>query len=130
MIPTVRKYSLSTVYSLMNLNDVFLQAIARPSPRLATRIELHRLSLATPQDRWYTGSGATQKRGTIFGYAGRRSNGATSLGTMLEGAADCTVTRHWSVNGYTGVMKGGGVVRRTFARDLLIFAYVENVWQL
>ncbi len=90
----------------------------------------HRLGLATAQDRWYSGSGATQKTGTTFGYAGRRSNGATSLGTMLEGAADRAISRRWSVNGYLGVMKAGDVVRRTFAGNWLTFAYVESVVQL
>ena len=64
-----------------------------------------------------------------FGYAGRRSNGATSLGTILEAAADRTISRHWSVNGYVGVMKGGDVVRGTFAHDRLTFAYVESIVQ-
>jgi hypothetical protein len=130
MMPTVRKYSLSTVYSLMNLNDMFAQVIGRPSSRWTLRIDLHQLGLATAQDRWYTGSGATEKQGTIFGYAGRRSNGSTSLGTMFDGAVDYVFTRRWSVNAYTGVMKGGDVVRGTFAGDRLIFAYVENVLQM
>ena len=130
VMPTVRKYSLSTVYSLMNLDDVFVHAFFSPNPKVNVRVDLHRLDLATAQDRWYSGSGATQKTGTNFGYAGRRSNGATSLGTMLEGAADRAISRRWSVNGYLGVMKAGDVVRRTFAGNWLTFAYVESVVQL
>ena len=118
VMPTVRKYSLSTVYSLMNLSDVFVQTLFVPSPTLSVRVDLHRLDLVTAADRWYAGSGATQKAGTNFGYAGRRSNGATSLGTMLEGSADRAISRRWSVNGYVGVMKGGDVVRGTFAGEL------------
>ena len=129
VMPTVRKYSLSTVYSLMNLNDVFAQLLLRPSSALNLRIDLHRLDLVTAADRWYAGSGATQKAGTNFGYAGRRSNGATSLGTMLEGAADRAITRHWSINGYAGVMRGGEVVQRTFAGRWLTFGYIESVLQ-
>lgn len=126
----MRKYSLSTVYSLMNLNDVLVQALLRPSPTLNVRVDLHRLDRATARDRWYTGSGATQRTGTTFGYAGRASSGATSLGTMLEGSADRAISRHWSVNGYVGVMKGGEVVRGTFGGDWLTFAYVESVVQV
>ena len=129
VMPTVRKYSLSTVYSLMNLDDVFAQLLLRPGSALTVRVDLHRLDLVTAADRWYAGSGATQKAGTSFGYAGRRSNGATSLGTMLEGAADRAVTRHWSINGYAGVMRGGEVVQRLFRGEWLTFAYVENVLQ-
>ena len=130
IMPTVRKYSLSTVYSLMNLDDVFVQAFVSPSPKLTVRVDLHRLALVTAEDRWYAGSGATQKTGTNFGYAGRRSNGATSLGTMFEGSADRAISRHWSVNGYGGVMKGGDVVRRTFAGGWLTFMYLESVVQI
>jgi hypothetical protein len=129
MMPTARKYSLSTLYTLMNLNDLFVQALLRPAPALTVRVDLHRLDLATAQDRWYSGSGATQKTGTSFGYAGRRSGGATSLGTMLEASSDYAIARHWSVNGYIGVMKGGDVVRRTFAGHWLTFAYVESLVQ-
>jgi hypothetical protein len=130
VMPTVRKYSLSTVYGLMNLNDAFVQALFSPSPTLSVRVDLHRLDLATAADLWYSGSGATQKDGTNFGYAGRRSNGATSLGTMLEGSVDRVISRRWSVNGYVGVMKGGDVVRGTFAGDWLTFGYVESVVQV
>jgi hypothetical protein len=130
IMPTVRKYSLSTVYGLMNLDDVFVHGFFSPSPKLNVRVDLHRLDLSTAADRWYSGSGATQNTGTTFGYAGRRSNGATSLGTMLEGSADRTISRRWSVNGYAGVMKGGAVVRGTFAGHWLTFAYVESVVQL
>jgi Alginate export len=129
VMPTIRKYSLSTVYGLMNLTDVFAQTLLRPSATLSVRIDLHRLDLVTAADRWYAGSGATQKSGTNFGYSGRRSNGATSLGTMLEGAADRSISRHWSINGYAGVMKGGDIVRRLFDGEWLTFGYVENVLQ-
>ncbi len=129
-MPTVRKYSLSTVYSLMNLNDVFVQALFFPSPKLNVRFDLRHLDLASAADLWYSGSGATQDAGTNFGYAGRRSNGATSLGTIVEGSVDRAISRRWSVNGYLGVMRGGNVVRGTFAGDWLTFAYLENVVQL
>ena len=129
VMPTIRKYSLSTVYSLMNLNDAFAQTVLRPSPKLTLRVDLHALDLVSAADRWYAGSGATQSTGTYFGYAGRVSNGQTSLGTMIEGSADRSISRHWSINGYVGVMRGGDVVRRAFSGDVLTFAYVENVIQ-
>jgi hypothetical protein len=130
VMPTVRKYSLSTVYGLMNLDDRFVQAFFVPAAALTVRIDLHRLDLASAADLWYSGSGATQKTGTNFGYAGRRSNGATALGTMLEGSVDRAISRRWSVNAYAGVMKAGDVVCGTFAGDWLTFGYVESVVQL
>lgn len=128
-LPTVRKYSLSATYSQMNLSDVFVQALLRPRARLNLRIDTHRLDLVTSADRWYSGSGATQASGTVFGYSGRPSKGATSLGTVIEGSADYVFNRHWSLNGYVGFINGGAIVQRTFAGHRLRFAYLENVVQ-
>jgi hypothetical protein len=127
MLPTARRYSLSAVYTQMNLRDTFVQAMLRPSPKLSLRSDLHRLDLLEPADRWYFGSGATQRRGTGFGYGTRISNGETSLATVLEAAADYTFNARWSVNGYVGWLSGGEIVERLFADRNLTFLYAENV---
>jgi hypothetical protein len=127
MLPTGRKYSLSTTYNLMNLTELFAQALFRPHPKVGVRIDVHGLRLTDAADLWYSGSGATQSSGTIFGFAGRRSNGSKELGTIAEGAADWTVSPHFSVNGYLGRMWGGDVVGGTFAATRLVFGYVETV---
>jgi hypothetical protein len=129
MLPTVRKYSLSATYSQMNLVDIFGQIWIAPTARTTVRVDVHRLALATAADRWYAGSGATQEEGTIFGYAGRLSRGATRLGTVAEGSVDVRLTRRWSINGYLGIVRGGEVVRRSFAGRWLGFGYLENVVQ-
>jgi Alginate export len=129
MLPTVRRYSQTAAYSQMNVNDIFVQTFLRPMPSLAVRLDVHRVDLASARDHWYSGSGATQQRGTQFGFAGRPSNGATGLGTTVEASVDYALTRHWSLNGFVGVMRGGEVVRRTFAGSTMTFAYVENVLQ-
>lgn len=126
VLPTVRRFSLSTVYNLMNLNDRFVQVLLRPRPALGLRADVHWLSLARASDGWYVGSGATQEEGTIFGYAVRPSGGFTGLGTVIEGSADYTVNRHLNINGYLGAIRGGDVVRRSFAGDRLLFGYVET----
>jgi hypothetical protein len=126
-LPTARKYSLSTTYNLMNLTELFGQALLRPRANVGLRFDVHGLRLTDAADLWYSGSGATQSSGTIFGFAGRRSNGSTELGTMVEGAADWTVSPHFSVNGYLGRMWGGDVVGGTFAGTRLVFGYVETV---
>lgn len=129
VLPTVRKYSLSASYAQMNLRDLFAQVFLKPHAKVSARLDLHRLDLAQAADRWYGGSGATQSRGTFFGYSGRPSRGATALGTVVEGSADLTLTKQWSVNGYLGTMAGGEVVKRNFAGDRMVFFYVENVIQ-
>lgn len=126
-LPTARKYALSTAYTFMNLDDLFVQAVVRPHARVSIRADVHHLRLAAAADLWYAGSGATRRTGSIFGYAGRRSGGASDLGTIVEASADWTINRRWSINGYVGRLAAGDVVRATFAGDRLTFGYVENV---
>jgi hypothetical protein len=129
ILPTVRKYSLTATYAVMNLNDAFVQLLAAPRPAVSLRVDLHQLTLADRADRWYFGSGATQSSGTNFGYGTRPSLGHAGLGTVLEGSADYRVNSHWSVNGYLGVIRGGDVVTALFAGRMLVFGYLENVLQ-
>jgi Alginate export len=127
MLPTVRRFSQTTAYSTMNLRDVFVQAQARPHPSLGLRLDLRRVDLASAADLWYAGSGATLARGAVFGYAGRRSNGSTRLGTSVEASADYAITPRVSVNGFLGHLRGGPVVTGTFAGRDLWFGYLESV---
>jgi hypothetical protein len=126
LLPTSRKYSLSAVYSQMNVRDLFAQL--RIEPRyLNARIEVHRLTLASGADLWYQGSGATASGDRFFGFAGRHAGGETSLGTVLEGTVDVPIKKYWSVNAYAGTMWGGGVVKRWFTGTRLFFWSLENV---
>jgi hypothetical protein len=129
IMPTVRRYSFTTAYAPMNLRDGFVELSLRPMPRVRARIDLRSLRLAAASDRWYGGSGATQKQGTFFGYAGRPSAGFRDLGTVVEGALDVTINPHWSVNGFFGTIAGGRVVTTLFRGDRLRFGYIENVIQ-
>jgi Alginate export len=129
MLPTVRRYAQTAGYSQMNNTDVFAQALLRPSPTLSLRVDVRRVGLASARDMWYFGSGATQSRGSLFGFSTRPANGATHLASIAEGSADYTVSRRWSVNGYVGLAKGGQVIRRAFTGSTMVFAYLENVLQ-
>jgi len=127
MLPTSRRYSLSNTYAQMNMQELFGQVYLYPSSSVSLRADVHRVSLADPNDRWYAGSGATERRGIFFGYSMRPSNAATSLGTVIEGSADVKINRYWSVNGYLGHIAGGDVVKRLFTGDRLTFFYLESV---
>jgi hypothetical protein len=126
MLPSSRKYALSSVYAQMNLRDAFVQAWIEPR-RFSARIEVHQVSLASGRDLWYQGSGATVSRDRFFGFSGRAAAGDTSLGTVLEGTLDVPIRKYWSVNGYAGTMWGGGVVARMFTGKRLTFWSIENV---
>ena len=126
LLPTVRKYSLTASYNLMNSTDVFVQAILRPRPTLNLGIDLHHVGLTEAADRWYLGAGATQERGTNFGYGARTSSGSTNLGTVVQGSVSYRINSHWSVNGFLGLINAGRVVLGSFDGEKLIYGYVEN----
>lgn len=127
VLPTVRRFSQTTVFSTMNVDDTFVQVMARPHKRLGLRVDVHDLRLASAADLWYIGSGATLEEGAVFGYSGRRSNGSRDLGTSIETSADVTLTPFWSVNAFVGHVNGGRVVTGTFRGDRFWFLYVEQV---
>ncbi len=129
MLPTVRRYAQSALYSQMNNTDLFAQMIARPRSHINVRLDWHRVGLASSRDGWYFGSGATQQHGGIFGFATRPSFGSTHLVTIGDGSIDYTVGPHWSVNGYLAVGRGGRVVTSAFEGRSMAFGYVENVVQ-
>src|SRR5918993_1132425 len=127
MLPTGRRYSMTTAYSQMNLNDRFVQAVLKPHARWTVRADVHRLSLARADDGWYFGSGATQEEGAIFGFALRPSGGHTGLGTSVEASVDYSVNTHLSVNGFIAHMRGGDVVGQSFVGRDLRFGYIETL---
>jgi len=126
MLPSSRKYALSSAYAQMNVRDAFVQAWFEPR-RLRARIEVHALHLASAADLWYHGSGATAGKGRFFGFAGRAGGGESSLGTVAEGTLDVPIRKHWSINAYAGVMWGGGVVSHMFTDKRFTFWSIENV---
>ena len=130
MLPTVRRYSQSTLYSMANLRDVMVQGVLRPRNSLTVRLDVHMLTLANGADGWYAGSGATQESGRIFGYTLRASGGERGLMRVLEASADWRLRPRWSVNGYVGAASSGPVVRRSFSEGPAAFFYFENVLQL
>ena len=129
MLPTVRRYSQTATYSQMNNTDLFVQALVRPAGRLGIRVDLHRVGLASSKDLWYFGSGATQSRGTLQGFSTRPSGGAARLGSIVEASADYAIAPHWSLGAYVGTLRGGEVVRRSFAGRTMTFGFLESAVQ-
>ena len=125
-LPSSRKYALSSAYTHMNLRDAFVQLRSEPR-RFTARIEVHKVALASGEDLWYQGSGATASGDRFFGFSGRFANGETSLGTVLEGTIDVPIKKYWSVNAYAGWIRPGGVVQGMFTDKPLVLWSVENV---
>jgi hypothetical protein len=59
MLPTVRRYAQTALYSQMNNTDLFAQLLAKPRSQITLRLDAHRVGLASSRDGWYYGSGAT-----------------------------------------------------------------------
>lgn len=128
MLPSTRPDLLAGTFAQMNLRDLFGEIRLEPHPRVTLRADVHRLSLANARDRWYSGTGATARRGTYFGYLGRRSSGATALGTFVQVSAEGVVSKRWTLKTSVGSVKGGGVIRGLFGGDrLTVFAVQSGV---
>lgn len=134
MLPSSRKYALSSVYTQMNLRDAFAQLMIEPR-RFKARIEVHALHLASGNDLWYHGSGATAAKGRFFGFSGRapspstslRTSGRTALGCVVEGTVEVPLLKFWSINAYAGTMSAGEAVRSMFTNKRLTMWSLENV---
>lgn len=105
---TPRIYARFPFYTLSNLNDGFVQVIARPNPKLTLRSDAHVLWLADESDLWYIGGGAFQN--PTFGFAGRPSNGKRGLGTLADVSIDYQWRKDTTFTGYFGYAWGGNVV--------------------
>ena len=111
--------------NLMNSSDLFVQGFVKPHKALTLRADWHWISLASRNDRWYSGAGATQERGQLFGFAGRASQGKRSLGQLVDFSMAFTPTPHMSVYGYVGRVFGGSVIEAIYAGTNANFAYLE-----
>jgi hypothetical protein len=76
MVPTVRRYAQSTLYSMANLRDVLAQVMLRPRTDISLRVDAHFLSLANGADGWYAGSPGSWFRvqGSVQRFSGSGRN--------------------------------------------------------
>lgn len=129
ILPTVRKYSFTTAYNLMNNEDYFIQLLLSPWKKLNLRTDLHYLRLAESADLWYSGAGATQSHGVIQGFSGRPSGGDNYLGTSLEFTAQYKLTKDINTQVFYGHIFGGDVIKNNFSdnADMDYFFFETNI---
>lgn len=126
LLPTIRPYAMLPFFTESNLRDTFVQVLLHPQPQLTLRSDIHWLSLDQAADLWYVGSGATQARGNIHGYAGRPANGGRSLGTLVDIGADYQVDANHKLSAYFGHVFGGAVPGSIYpARNSSSFFFLE-----
>jgi hypothetical protein len=127
LLPSADRYVASNTYALMNVIDAWAETRLSPHARVDVAVQVHRVTLATGSDRWYFGSGATERRGNYFGLLGRQVGDARNLGTIVEGRADWRVGRWWTLRAYLARFHGGEAVRRVFNGDRLTTGWIESV---
>jgi len=123
VLPTPRIYARFPFYNQMNNEDVFVQAILRPTPKLNLRADVHRLRLSNASDLWYSGGGAFQDNS--FGYAGR-PGGARKLATVVDFSVNYTLDAKTALSLYVARAGSGPVVASVYpAGDSAAYAYME-----
>lgn len=125
-LPSGDRFVPSNTYALMNVVDVWTELRVRPRPRVEVVADVHHVSLASGDDRWYSGSGATERRGNFFGYLVRNTRGARTLGTLVEGELSWQPTPWWTLRGYAAGIAGGDAVGAVFAGRRLFTASLES----
>ena len=130
MLPTTRPDAFEATVAQMNVRDLYVRAAAQPRDALSVRVEVHRQSLATARDRWYSGTGATAIRGEYFGFSTRSALSATTLGTSLTASTNVRVASYWTIGGSLAIMKAGDVVSRQFSGDWFHVLTIENRFRL
>ncbi len=127
MLPSGNQFSRSSSYALMNVVDAWAEARFTPASSVDAQAAVHHVRLANRRDWWYTGSGATARTGTFFGFQARNTIGAQTLGTIVEGEITWRAARWWTLRAYAGRMAGGDAVRTVFAGRRLVTAWLESL---
>lgn len=112
-VPSGRIFAKFPFYNLMNIQDLFLEIIASPTPKTQVNINLHQLSLTNSHDLLYRGLGASLNSGE-FGYSGKSSGGDRDVGQLLDISFMHAFNKHLSLRFYYGHAFGGSVIKNNF----------------
>ncbi len=112
MLPTPRVYARFPFYNLMNNEDIFVQAIAKPNPKTTLRADAHRVRLSSAGDLWYLGGGAFND--PVFGFQGRPSGGQKGLATVIDLSLDYNLNKETSVGVYAAHASGGSAISAAY----------------
>ncbi|MBI4890873.1 MAG: alginate export family protein [Acidobacteria bacterium] len=128
LLPTPRPYARTPFYDMVN-NDDFLGILTlRPHKAVTVRTEFHALRLASSKDLWYSGGGAFQP--WTFGYIGRNTSGARSLGNVWDANVDWNVNAHINLQGYIGHVDGKAAIATIYPKGTNAnFAYLEFTYK-
>ena len=128
MLNTPRIYARTPFYTEANSKDLFFQVMAKPSPKLAVRADYHSVSLASGKDLWYVAGGPFQSK-PAFGLVGRKTNGSTGLGDLVDVSADYTLSKSATATLYVGQMMGKSVIQGIYGDKNGLLGYGELTYK-
>jgi hypothetical protein len=114
LLPRARPYAQFPFYDMMNTVDRFAMLTLRLHRRVTFKTEEHMLRLASRNDLWYTGGGASQP--WTFGYQSRPGSGAAGLANLFGGSIDVTINTHVSLSPYYGYAAGKSVIQAIYPK--------------
>jgi hypothetical protein len=128
VLPTPRPYARFPFFNMMNTEDRFGALILRPHAKVTVSSEFHALRLSNANDLWYSGGGVYQP--WTFGYTGRATSGARSLGNLVDTSVEYLATRHVTMTAYLGYTEGLTVIERIYPQGKEgWFAYLEFLYR-
>ncbi len=129
VLPTPRVYARFPYFNMMNSKDEFVQFVAKPTPKLDIRTDLHFLQLTAPTDFWYTGGGAFDNK--VFGYTARAGNNHGSFSSLYDVSADYAFNKQYSLTLYYARSYGKTVVAAIFPQNRdANYGYFELTYKL
>lgn len=125
LLNTPRLYARTPFYGESNLQDIFVMAMLRPTPRTMVRADWHHTALDRTADRWYAAGGPFLPSGN-FGLIGRPNpSGSRSIAQLIDIGVEQTLDQQTSVSAYLGWMRGGGVVRGIYPDGSGLMGFLE-----
>ena len=125
LLPTVRAYAKFPYFNLMNLQDAFVEMIVSPTQNIKVAVDFHHLSLASSNDLFYAGAGATSSSGS-FGYQGRPSGSHSNVGELVDLSFTQTLIKELSWSAYYAHAFGGNVIQNVYqGKQDADYAFVE-----
>ncbi|WP_236102312.1 alginate export family protein [Methylotetracoccus oryzae] len=125
MLPTAWLYAQFPFYNMMNNQDVFLQAIFAPDPKVNLRVDFHWLTVNQSRDLVYSGSGATSN--TYFGYNGAPTGGFDQLAYTAHMMLSVKPVDHVTVNLFYGHAFGQSILNAQYTGNQGNYGFVETV---
>lgn len=114
-------------WTTVNVHDVVGSVVLHPGPNTRARLDVHSLSLDSPNDFWYIGSGVAQQKGAN-GYVARPTAGSRDLGMSVALTLDQKLGKNDRMVLFFERYMGGKVVRSVFPKQssgtILFLAYI------